>query len=61
MRNVLVNKEKCQHDEYCSLSKSACEETDFKKHCLMRETDLKDLKLMKSVKERIDRDNRRQS
>jgi len=49
-------KDDCQHGEFCGLSKNVCVETDFKEHCLMKDADIKDMHLLKSVKERVERD-----
>ena len=46
----------CKHGHYCDLHDNVCQETDFPEHCLMREADIEDMKLLKAVKERKERD-----
>ena len=49
-------KESCQHDDYCNFSETLCEETDFQEHCHMKDTPVEKMPLVKSVKERLERD-----
>jgi hypothetical protein len=51
----------CQHDDYCGLSKTVCKETDFKDHCRMKDTDIEEMHLLKSVKDRVERDKAREA
>ena len=51
----------CQHEEYCGLSKTVCIETDFPEHCEMKDTEIDKMPLLKSVKERVERDKKRKS
>lgn len=51
--------EDCQHEEYCSFNKTLCETTDFSEKCRLKNTDIEDLKLLKKVKERVERDKER--
>ena len=57
--NYSTSKENCQHDEYCGLSETVCKETDLKEHCQMKDTDINEMHLLKSIKERVERDKRR--
>ena len=52
-------KEDCQHEEYCSFSETVCVETDFQEQCRMKDTDIQEMKLLKSIKERVQRDEER--
>ncbi|WP_373035484.1 hypothetical protein [Sulfurimonas sp.] len=49
--STLKNNDSCQHDEYCGLSKTVCVETDFKEKCLMKESSVEEMPLLKKVKE----------
>lgn len=49
--STLKKNDSCQHDEYCGLSKTVCEETDFKEKCLMKETSIEEMPLLKKVQE----------
>ncbi len=51
----------CQHDDYCDLSKTVCAETDFKDHCLMKDSDIEEMPLLKKVKESVERVKKRKS
>jgi len=53
--------QECRHEGYCSLNQTVCKETDFPEHCLMRETDIEELPLLKEVKERLERDREREA
>ena len=52
-------KDSCQHDEYCGLAETVCEETDFADKCRMKESDAKDMPLLNEVKKRVERDKKR--
>lgn len=51
----------CQHDNYCSLNKNICQTTDFPKICRMKKSDIEQMPLLKSVKERVQRDEKRKN
>ena len=59
--STLNNNETCPHDGYCSFSGTLCRDTDFKEHCHMKETPIEDMPLLNKVKERVERDAKRQS
>lgn len=49
-------KESCNHEKYCGFSETVCVETDFQEHCRMKDAPIEDMPLLKSVKERVQRD-----
>ena len=51
----MLKKDECTHEEYCDFSKSLCKETDFAEQCLMKDTPINDLPLLKKVKESVER------
>ena len=53
-------KEECQHEEYCGFSETVCVETDFQEHCSMKDEDIKKMPLLKTVKDRVERDKLRE-
>ena len=57
--SISKKKEDCQHEEYCEFSETLCVETDFQEHCHMKDEDIKNMPLLKSVKERVERDKKR--
>ncbi|WP_373001960.1 hypothetical protein [Sulfurimonas sp.] len=59
--STFKNNDSCQHDEYCGFSKTVCVETDFKEKCLMKDTSVEQMPLLKKVKERVERDTQRRS
>lgn len=52
-------KENCAHEEYCEFSKTICETTDFQEHCRMKDASINEMPLLKTVKERVERDKER--
>jgi len=54
-------KEACQHEGYCNFSNNVCITTDFKERCHMKDTNINEMQLLKSVKERVERDKKRQN
>ena len=57
--NSSDEKDNCQHEGYCNFSNNICIETDFKDKCHMKDTDIDKMHLLKSVKERVERDEKR--
>lgn len=58
---TLKNQDSCQHDNYCSFSKTICVETYLKESCHMKDSSIEDMPLLKKVKERVQRDIERKS
>ncbi len=50
----------CKHDVYCSFSTSVCVETNMQDACAMKNSEIDDMPLLKTIKERVERDNQRQ-
>lgn len=53
--NFSPKKESCQHDEYCALSETVCEETDFSETCRMKDENIENMPLLKEVKKSVER------
>jgi hypothetical protein len=58
--STLENNDSCQHTQYCALSKSICTETGFKEKCLMKDSLIEQMPLLKKVKERVQKDKMRE-
>lgn len=48
-------KEPCQHDDFCPLSETVCEETDFSDTCRMKDSDINEMPLLKTVKKSVEK------
>lgn len=50
----------CQHKGYCALLEGVCTSTDFGNKCRMKDTDVEEMPLIQSIKNRVQRDNERE-
>ena len=54
------NNLQCNHDSYCSFAETNCKDVAFANKCRMKGTNINELSLLKTIKERVERDMKRQ-